>query len=159
MTYRPIERVIAPGQPHFVGDGFRVHNFIPHGASVSMERMSPFIMLDYNSKWEVPPVKAPLGVGVHPHRGFETVTIAYKGKVEHHDSSGGGGVIGEGGRPDRVRRYYGGKPGHGYPAPIADGAAPLTLRKEPPAPVAMVMGQRRRRRLPPAPPRVGLWMH
>ena len=96
MTYRPIERVIAPGQPHFVGDGFRVHNFIPHGASVSMERMSPFIMLDYNSKWEVPPVKAPLGVGVHPHRGFETVTIAYKGKVEHHDSSGGGGVIGEG---------------------------------------------------------------
>lgn len=96
MTYRPIERVIAPGQPHFVGDGFRVHNFIPHGASVSMERMSPFIMLDYNAKWEVPAAKSPRGVGVHPHRGFETVTIAYKGKVAHHDSSGGGGVISEG---------------------------------------------------------------
>ncbi|MFZ1332895.1 MAG: pirin family protein [Flavobacteriales bacterium] len=96
MTYRPIERVIAPGQPHFVGDGFRVHNFIPHGASVSMERMSPFIMLDYNSKWDVPAAKSPRGVGVHPHRGFETVTIAYKGKVAHHDSSGGGGVISEG---------------------------------------------------------------
>src|SRR5690606_37744533 len=38
----------------------------------------------------------PKGVGVHPHRGFETVTIAYQGKVEHHDSSGGGGIIGEG---------------------------------------------------------------
>ncbi len=96
MTYRPIERVIAPGEPHFVGDGFRVHNFIPHGGSISMQRMSPFIMLDYNSKWEVPAATSPRGVGVHPHRGFETVTIAYKGKVAHHDSSGGGGVIGEG---------------------------------------------------------------
>jgi len=96
MTYRPIERVIAPGQPHFVGDGFRVHNFIPHGGALSMQRMSPFIMLDYNSKWQVPPATAPRGVGVHPHRGFETVTLAYKGKVAHHDSSGGGGVIGEG---------------------------------------------------------------
>ena len=96
MTYRPIERVIAPGQPHFVGDGFRVHNFIPHGGALSMQRMSPFIMLDYNSKWEVPAANSPRGVGVHPHRGFETVTLAYKGKVAHHDSSGGGGVIGEG---------------------------------------------------------------
>ena len=61
-----------------------------------MERMSPFIMLDYNSKWQVPAANSPRGVGVHPHRGFETVTIAYKGKVAHHDSSGGGGVISEG---------------------------------------------------------------
>lgn len=53
-------------------------------------------MLDYNSKWDVPAAKSPRGVGVHPHRGFETVTIAYKGKVAHHDSSGGGGVISEG---------------------------------------------------------------
>jgi hypothetical protein len=59
--------------------------------------MDPFIMLDYNSKFEFPASEKPKGVGVHPHRGFETVTIAYKGKVEHHDSSGGGGVIGEGG--------------------------------------------------------------
>lgn len=62
-----------------------------------MERMSPFILLDYNSKFHFPPSDKPKGVGVHPHRGFETVTIAYKGRVAHHDSAGGGGVIGEGG--------------------------------------------------------------
>jgi redox-sensitive bicupin YhaK (pirin superfamily) len=61
-----------------------------------MERMDPFILLDYNSRYHFPPSEKPRGVGVHPHRGFETVTIAYKGKVAHHDSSGGGGVIGEG---------------------------------------------------------------
>ncbi|WP_437125143.1 pirin family protein [Elizabethkingia anophelis] len=58
--------------------------------------MSPFIMLDYNSKFVFPPSEHLKGVGVHPHKGFETVTIAYKGRVAHHDSSGGGGVIGEG---------------------------------------------------------------
>jgi len=58
--------------------------------------MDPFIMLDYNSKYYFPPTDKPRGVGVHPHRGFETVTIAYKGKVAHHDSGGGGGVIAEG---------------------------------------------------------------
>jgi redox-sensitive bicupin YhaK (pirin superfamily) len=61
-----------------------------------MERMNPFILLDYHSKHYYAPSEKPRGVGVHPHRGFETVTIAYKGRVEHHDSSGGGGVIGEG---------------------------------------------------------------
>jgi redox-sensitive bicupin YhaK (pirin superfamily) len=58
--------------------------------------MDPFIMLDYGSKFYFPPSPQPKGVGVHPHRGFETVTIAYKGRVAHHDSGGGGGVIGEG---------------------------------------------------------------
>jgi redox-sensitive bicupin YhaK (pirin superfamily) len=82
--------------PHYVGDGFRVHNFIPSGNHLDMQRMNPFIMMDYNSKFYFPPSEKPKGVGVHPHRGFETVTIAYKGKVEHHDSSGGGGIIGEG---------------------------------------------------------------
>ena len=53
-------------------------------------------MLDYNSKYIFPASKYPKGVGVHPHRGFETVTIAYKGKIEHADSSGGGGIIAEG---------------------------------------------------------------
>jgi len=61
-----------------------------------MKRMDPFIMLDYNSKFHFNGTDQPRGVGVHPHRGFETVTIAYKGKVQHHDSSGGGGIIGEG---------------------------------------------------------------
>lgn len=94
MKTRKIEKITQPGIPHFVGDGFRVHNFIP-GTS-TMERMDPFIMLDYNSKYNFPPSEIPKGVGVHPHRGFETVTIAYKGRVEHGDSSGGGGIIGEG---------------------------------------------------------------
>ncbi|MFM2204202.1 MAG: hypothetical protein RLZZ605_1166, partial [Bacteroidota bacterium] len=63
---------------------------------LDMQRMNPFIMLDYNAPVYFPPSEIPRGVDVHPHRGFETVTIAYKGRVEHHDSSGGGGVIGEG---------------------------------------------------------------
>ena len=96
MATKNIELVAAPRTPHFVGDGFRVHNFIPSGYHLDMERMSPFIMLDYNSKYHFPPSEIPKGVGVHPHRGFETVTIAYKGKVAHHDSAGGGGIIGEG---------------------------------------------------------------
>ena len=94
MKTRHIEKVTQPGTPHFVGDGFRVHNFIP-GTS-TMQRMDPFIMLDYNSKYNFPATDQPKGVGVHPHRGFETVTLAYKGRVEHNDSSGGGGVIDEG---------------------------------------------------------------
>ncbi|MFV0564418.1 MAG: pirin family protein [Flavobacteriaceae bacterium] len=94
MKTRHVEKVTKPGVPHFVGDGFKVHNFIP-GTS-TMKRMDPFIMLDYNSKFNFPPTEKPKGVGVHPHRGFETVTIAYKGRVEHGDSSGGGGVIGQG---------------------------------------------------------------
>lgn len=96
MKTRNIEAVVAPRDPHFVGDGFRVHNFIPSGHGLDMKRMTPFIMLDYNSKFVFPPSKTPKGVGVHPHRGFETVTIAYKGKVAHGDSSGNSGVIEEG---------------------------------------------------------------
>jgi quercetin 2,3-dioxygenase len=96
MKKRSIEMVVAPGEPHYVGDGFRVVTFIPSSQRLSMERMSPFIMLDYNPRHYFPPTSTPRGVGVHPHRGFETVTIAYRGKVAHHDSSGGGGVIGEG---------------------------------------------------------------
>lgn len=91
---KTVEHIFNPRPAHFVGDGFRVHNFIPSYAP--MARMSPFIMLDYNSTYNFPPSAIPKGVGVHPHRGFETVTIAYKGRVEHGDSSGGGGVIGEG---------------------------------------------------------------
>lgn len=96
MKTRQIERIVSPPQPHMVGDGFRVHNFIPSGLGVGFERMNPFIMMDYNSKFYFPPTDQPRGVGVHPHRGFETVTIAYKGKVAHHDSAGNSGVIEEG---------------------------------------------------------------
>ena len=96
MGIKTVELVASPRAPHFVGDGFRVHNFIPSGYRMDMKRMNPFIMLDYNSKFVFPAADTPRGVGVHPHRGFETVTIAYKGRVQHHDSSGGGGIIGEG---------------------------------------------------------------
>lgn len=96
MATKTVQRVIAPAPAHFVGDGFRVHNFIPHGGDLSMQRMDPFIMLDYNSKYHFEPSAIPRGVGVHPHRGFETVTIAYQGRVEHGDSSGGGGIIQQG---------------------------------------------------------------
>jgi redox-sensitive bicupin YhaK (pirin superfamily) len=96
MSIKKIEIIVPPREPHFVGDGFRVHNFIPSAFRLDMQRMDPFIMLDYNSRFYFPPSDKPLGVGVHPHRGFETVTIAYKGLVAHHDSAGGGGIIGEG---------------------------------------------------------------
>lgn len=96
MNTKKIEIVVAPKEPHFVGDGFRVHNFIPSGFNLDMKRMDPFIMLDYNSKFNFPATDIPKGVGVHPHRGFETVTIAYQGSVSHHDSAGGGGTIHQG---------------------------------------------------------------
>lgn len=96
MATKKVEIVVSPRPAHFVGDGFRVHNFIPGVNGLDMKRMDPFIMLDYNSKFHFNGSERPRGVGVHPHRGFETVTIAYSGKVEHHDSAGGGGVIGEG---------------------------------------------------------------
>lgn len=96
MKTRSIEHIYAPPTPHMVGDGFRVHNFIPSAYGMGFDRMNPFIMMDYNSKFFFPPTDQPRGVGVHPHRGFETVTIAYKGKVAHHDSAGNSGVIAEG---------------------------------------------------------------
>lgn len=96
MKTRTVESIFSPQTPHFVGDGFLVHNFIPSMQMLSMQRMNPFIMLDYNSKYSFPASNKPKGVGVHPHRGFETVTIAYNGKIAHHDSAGGGGIIDKG---------------------------------------------------------------
>jgi redox-sensitive bicupin YhaK (pirin superfamily) len=93
---KTVETIIAPPPPHMVGDGFRVHNFFPNSRSIDKKRMSPFFLLDYNSKVEFAPSETPRGVSIHPHRGFETVTIAYHGKVAHHDSAGNSGVIGEG---------------------------------------------------------------
>ncbi|WP_443937447.1 pirin family protein [Pedobacter sp. MW01-1-1] len=83
-------QVLKAPAPHMVGDGFRVHNFFPSGHEINM---SPFFLLDYGSKIEFSARKEPRGVGVHPHRGFETVTIAYQGAVAHHDSAGNSGVI------------------------------------------------------------------
>jgi quercetin 2,3-dioxygenase len=94
--YKSIDVILPPPHFHMVGDGFRVHNFFPSDPKIGIQGMSPFFLLDYGSKWLVPPSDRPRGVGVHPHRGFETVTIAYHGKVAHHDSAGNSGVIGEG---------------------------------------------------------------
>lgn len=95
-TKKTIEYIISPPAPHMVGDGFRVHSFFPGGRLIDKKRMSPFFMLDYGSKIDFSPSDEPRGVGVHPHAGFETVTIAYHGKIAHHDSAGNSGVIGEG---------------------------------------------------------------
>ena len=96
MKIKNTEKIISPPPVHFVGDGFRVHNFIPGVYPLTMARMDPFLLLDYNSKYYFSPTDKPRGVGVHPHRGFETVSIAYKGRIAHHDSFGNSGVIGEG---------------------------------------------------------------
>jgi hypothetical protein len=88
--------VMDPPPFHWVGDGFRVHNFFPSQPQIGLQGMSPFFLMDYGAKWSVPPSEKQKGVGVHPHRGIETVTLAYHGKVAHNDSSGNSGVIGEG---------------------------------------------------------------
>ena len=98
MSIKSIEAVLPPDNLHFVGDGFRVYGILGRKEPLSMKRMSPFLLLDYAPVHYFPPNNgAPRGVGPHPHRGIETVTIAYKGKVEHNDSTGAGGVIEEGG--------------------------------------------------------------
>lgn len=82
------------GSRHWVGDGFPVRNLIP-GNTVG-EQLSPFLLLDYAGPEKFDPTDSPRGVGEHPHRGFETVTIVYDGVVAHRDSTGNGGVIGPG---------------------------------------------------------------
>jgi len=88
--------VLTPPPPHMVGNGFRVHNFFPGGYNMDKRRMSPFFLLDYVAKMDFSPSESPRGVGAHPHKGFETVTISYHGSVAHEDSAGGKGVIREG---------------------------------------------------------------
>ncbi|MCA0241302.1 MAG: pirin family protein [Proteobacteria bacterium] len=83
----------APGR-HWVGNGFPVHGMFDYGAGAA-ER-SPFLLLDYAAPTRFEPTTTRRGVGQHPHRGFETVTIVYDGEVEHRDSTGKGGVIGPG---------------------------------------------------------------
>jgi hypothetical protein len=82
------------GSRHWVGDGFPVRNLIP-GNTVG-EQLSPFLLLDYAGPEHFQPTETPRGVGEHPHRGFETVTIVYEGVVAHRDSTGSGGTIGPG---------------------------------------------------------------
>lgn len=76
---------------HWIGDGFPVKNLFSYDRLGQM--ISPFLLLDYAAPYDFDATQAQRGVGSHPHRGFETVTIAYQGEVEHKDSHGGGGVI------------------------------------------------------------------
>lgn len=80
--------------PHWVGDGFPVRSIFSY--TDLAKEISPFLLMDYASPVEFPPSEHIRGVGEHPHRGFETVTIVYDGEVEHRDSAGGGGKIGKG---------------------------------------------------------------
>ena len=81
----------APGR-HWVGNGFPVHGMFGYDGPGVAAR-SPFLLLDYAAPTEFSPTRERRGVGSHPHRGFETVTIVYEGEVEHRDSTGAGGVI------------------------------------------------------------------
>ncbi|WP_051301667.1 pirin family protein [Sedimenticola selenatireducens] len=83
----------APGA-HWVGDGFPVRSLFSYNSHA--RQLSPFLLLDYAGPADFTPTDKPRGVGQHPHRGFETVTIVYQGEVAHRDSTGQGGVIGPG---------------------------------------------------------------
>ncbi len=93
---KQIEKIYPrPADYGMVGDGFRVYNYFPNGYGIR-KNLDPFLMLDFNPEYDFGPSRTPRGVGPHPHKGFETVTIAYKGTVQHHDSTGGGGMINPG---------------------------------------------------------------
>ena len=90
--FKKIKYTYTSDQKHWVGDGFHVYGLLRPSEELN-KFISPFIMLDYASPKEFSITDQRRGVGEHPHRGIETVTLAYQGEVEHRDSSGGGGVI------------------------------------------------------------------
>lgn len=81
-------------RPHWVGDGFPARSMFSY--NTHGQHLSPFLLLDYAGPYTFSPSDTPRGVGQHPHRGFETVTIVYEGEVAHRDSTGAGGTIGPG---------------------------------------------------------------
>ena len=92
---KTLDTILRNDTGHWVGDGFPVRSlFSYHGDT---DAISPFLLFDYAGPWNFQPTNGePRGVGQHPHRGFETVTIVYDGEVSHRDSTGGGGTIGTG---------------------------------------------------------------
>lgn len=94
-TLKTVLQIKKAPPPHWVGDGFPVRSMFSYDRDAVA--MSPFLLLDYAAPVEIPPSAGePRGVGEHPHRGFETVTIVYQGEVEHRDSGGNHGKIGPG---------------------------------------------------------------
>jgi len=86
--------IYSAPRPHWVGDGFPVRSLFSYQSHG--KQLSPFLLLDYAGPADFAPARLKRGVGQHPHRGFETVTIVYKGEVSHRDSTGQGGTIGPG---------------------------------------------------------------
>lgn len=93
---KPVKRVVRDVPQHWVGDGFPVRSLFNYSQA---NEFDPFLLLDYAGPHQFAPSEAPRGVGEHPHRGFETVTILFDGELEHRDSSGSHGSIG----PDDVQ--------------------------------------------------------
>ncbi|QDT16471.1 pirin family protein [Alienimonas californiensis] len=90
---KKIAQVVRNVPQHWVGDGFPVRSLFSYAQG---EAFDPFLLLDYAGPAEFPPAEGKRGVDVHPHKGFETVTILYEGGLAHRDSSGGSGTLGPG---------------------------------------------------------------
>ncbi len=88
-----IERVYSSNRSTWVGDGFPINSMLPMH-EIDNEK-SPFLVMGYTGAYEFSPTNHQRGIGMHPHRGFETVTIVYDGEVEHFDSKGNKGQIGK----------------------------------------------------------------
>lgn len=91
---KQLKFILQSSGTHWVGNGFPVRSVFSY--DTLGEELDPFLLLDYAAPYLFPPGTEKRGVGAHPHRGFETVTISYQGEIEHRDSSGGGGKIGPG---------------------------------------------------------------
>lgn len=93
MTTKEIQRIVRDVPQHWVGDGFPVRSLFSYSGG---NEFDPFLLLDYAGPHNFAADEAKRGVGEHPHRGFETVTVLYQGELEHRDSSGSHGTIGPG---------------------------------------------------------------
>lgn len=91
---KKLQRIHQGSGMHWVGNGFPVRSVFDYNGLG--RELSPFLLLDYAAPYQFPASSEKRGVGAHPHKGFETVTVAYQGELEHRDSSGGGGRIGAG---------------------------------------------------------------
>ncbi|KGE77226.1 pirin family protein [Halomonas salina] len=92
---KKVQAIYGAPHSHWVGDGFPVRSLFTYDR-MGAEHLTPFLMLDHAGPYTFKPARKPRGVGQHPHRGFETVTLVYEGELEHRDSTGSGGKIGEG---------------------------------------------------------------
>lgn len=91
---KQLKAIYKAPEAHWVGDGFKVRSLFSYNNHGKL--LNPFLLLDRAGPTKFKPTNSPGGVGEHPHRGFETVTIVYEGEVAHHDSTGKGGEIGPG---------------------------------------------------------------